>query len=208
LDGFWACLTTKGAAGLSSQAIEGFTTALHYLGDVQEARLYAGKARSSPGITVEATAGVMLASADLLFSVAPDEARALIDEVSRTAPPEPYAGEASLLLGKYAALRSDWSRSLDILGALEGSRADDIGARAALEKARTLEAMGRTSDAVDEYLKVAYLFPDLGSRGAEGMANAVRVSRARGDRDRAAKIEQTLRKTYPASPWIQTLSED
>ena len=208
LDGFWACFTSKGASGLSAQAIDGFTAALHELGDVQEARLYAGKALSTPGVSVEAAAGVVLASADILLPAAPEDARALIDEVRRTAPPEPYAGEASLLLGTYAALRSDWSRALDILGALQGSRADDIGARAALEKGRTLEAMGRTSDAVDEYLKVAYLFPDLGERAAEGMANAVRVSRARGDRDRAAKIEQTLRKTFPASPWIKTLSAD
>jgi hypothetical protein len=114
----------------------------------------------------------------------------------------------SLLQGRYAAFHSDWARALDILGALEGSRADDIGARAALEKARTLEAMGRTGDAVDEFLKVAYLFPDLGNRAAEGMANAVRVSRARGDRDRAAKIEQAMRKTYPSSPWLKSLSQD
>jgi TolA-binding protein len=207
LEGFWACLTSKDASGLAPQAIEGFTSALHDLADVDQARLYAGKARSTPGVSVEAAAGVLLASADIVLSTAPEEARALIEDVRRTPPPEPYAGEASLLMGRYAALQADWNRSLDILGALEGSRADDIGARAALEKGRTLEAMGRTSDAVDEYLKVAYLFPDLGDRAAEGLANAARVSRARGDRDRADKIEHTLRKTYPASPWIGTLSE-
>ena len=208
LNGFWACLTSKNASGLLATAIEGFAGALRDLDDVEVARLFADKARSTPGVSVEAAAGVLLASADVLLSSAPDDARALIDAVRRSAPPEPYAGEASLLMGRYAALRSDWGRSLDILGALEGSRADDIGARAALEKGRTLEAMGRTSDAVDEYLKVGYLFPDLGDRAAEGMANAARVARARGDTDRAAKIEQTLRKSYPASPWIETLSQE
>ncbi len=204
MDGFWVCLLSKSASALSAQAVEGFTAALHQAGDVEEARLYAGKARSTPGVSVEAEAGVLLACADIILSPAPEDARALVDDVRRDAPPEPYAGEASLLLGKYAARSGDWNRSLDILGALEGSRADDVGARAALEKGRTLEAMGRTSDAVDEYLKVAYLFPDLSDRAAEGMANAIRVSRARGDGDRAAKIEQALRKTYPASPWIET----
>jgi TolA-binding protein len=208
LDRFWACLAPMRASRLSAQVIEGFTAALNELSDVEAARLYARKAHDTPGIGVEATAGILLACADMLLSTAPEEARALIDQVRRSAPPEPYAGEASLLLGKYSALRADWGRSLDIFGALEGSRADDIGARAALEKGRALEAMGRTSDAVDEYLKVAYLFPDLGDRAAEGMANAIRVSRARGDNDRASRIEQALRRTYPTSPWIETLSQD
>jgi hypothetical protein len=30
----------------------------------------------------------------------------------------------------------------------------------------------------------------------------------RGDRDRAAKIEQAMRKTFPASPWLKSLSPD
>jgi TolA-binding protein len=208
LDGFWACLSSKSAAALLSTAMEGFTSALHDLGDVDAARAFASKAAAAPGVLPEAGAGVILASADVLLPSSPEEARALIDGVRRTAPPEPYAGEASLLQGRYAAFHSDWGRALDILGALEGSRADDVGARAALEKGRTLEAMGRTGDAVDEFLKVAYLFPDLGDRAAEGMANAVRLSRMRGDRERAAKIEQAMRKTFPASPWLKSLSQD
>ena len=36
------------------------------------------------------------------------------------------------------------------------------------------------------------------------MANAARVSRARGDIERAEKIEQTLRRSYPVSPWIES----
>jgi tetratricopeptide (TPR) repeat protein len=183
--------------------IDGFTAALRTLGDGETARHYSREAAASPGLGVEASAGVRLASADILLPSAPDEALGIVTDVRRTAPPEPFAGEANLLMAKYAASRSDWNRALDILGALEGSRVDDIGARAAIEKGRTLESMGRTADAVDEYLKVAYLFPDLGDRAAEGMANAARVSRARGDIDRAAKIEQTLRKSYPVSPWIE-----
>ncbi len=208
LDEFWACLASKSSAGVLSVTIEGFTAALRDVGDADTARRFSREAAASRDLGVEASAGVRLAAADILLPSAPDEALALITEVRRTAPPEPFAGEASLLMGEYAASHSDWNRALDILGALEGSRVDDIGARAAIEKGRTLESMGRTAEAVDEYLKVAYLFPDLGDRAAEGMASAVRVSRARGDTDRAAKIEQTLRKNYPASPWIESLSRD
>ena len=144
----------------------------------------------------------------MLLSIDPEAARGLAEQVSAAAPPEPYAGEASLILGRYAVSKSDWGRALDILGSLEGSRADDVGARAALERGRALEAMGRTSDAVDEYLKVAYLFPDLRDRAAEGMANAVRLARARGDTDRAARIERSLRATFPDSPWLKNIATE
>jgi TolA-binding protein len=208
VDGFWTCLTSKDGTGLQAQAIDGFTAALRELADSVEARAYAEKARTTAALGLEASAGVRLAAADILLPSAPEESLAIVNDVRRSAPPEPFAGEASLLNGKYAAVHSDWGRSLDILGALETSRADDIGARAALEKGRTLEAMGRTADAVDEYLKVAYLFPDLADRAAEGMANAARLSRARGDRGRAEQIEQALRKSFPSSPWLQSLSQD
>jgi TolA-binding protein len=208
LEAFWACLVLPVSGGLLQTAAQGFRSALRDLGDLEKARQYALKAASTPNLSPDAEAAVALAAADMLLPSSPEEARALIDAVTSAAPPEPYAGEAGLLLGKYAAARSDWGRALDIFGALEGSRADDVGARAALEKGRALEAMGRTADAVDEYLKVSYLYPDLGDRAAEGMVNAVRLSRLRGDRDRAAKILQSLRKTYPASPWIATLSVD
>ena len=208
LDEFWACLASKSSPAVLSVTIEGFTGALNKMGDVETARYFSQKVGSSTALGVEASAGVRLASADVLLASAPEEALALITEVRRAAPPEPFAGEASLLMGRYAESRGDWNRALDIFGALEGSRADDVGARAAIEKGRTLEAMGRTADAVDEYLKVAYLFPDLGDRAAEGMAAAVRVSRARGDTGRSARIEQALRTNYPASPWLDTLSGD
>ena len=208
LDGFWACLGPNGATGFTALSIEGFTAALNELADVDAARDYSRKARAAPGISAEASAAVILSCADLIMSPAPDEARALVYQVRRSAPPEPYAGEASLLLGRYSSLHSDWGKALDIFGALEGSRADDVGARAALEKGRTLEAMGRTSEAVDEYVKVGYLFPDLGDRAAEGLSNAVRLSLARGEKDRASKIAQALRKSYPDSRWIETLPLD
>jgi tetratricopeptide (TPR) repeat protein len=170
--------------------------------------LYAGKARSTSGVSIEVEAGVVLASAEIIMPDAPEEARTLVEDIRSLSPPEPYAGEASLLLGKCATLHADWNKSLDIFNSLEASRVDDIGAQAGLQKARSLEAMGRTSEAIDEYLKVGNLFPYLGERVAEGLANAIRVLRERGERERAAKIEQALRKKYPASPWIETLSSD
>ena len=205
---FWACLASKGSSAVLGSALEGFTTALRATGDVETARRFSRDAAASRVLGPEAAAGVRLAAAEILLPSAPDEALGIATDVRRAAPPEPFAGQASLLVGMYAITRSDWSRALDILGALEGSRVDDIGARAALEKGRTLESMGRTADAVDQYLKVAYLFPDLGDRAAEGMASAVRVSRARGDVDRAAKIEQVLRKSYPASPWTASIPQE
>jgi len=96
---------------------------------------------------------------------------------------------------------------MDIFGALENSHADEIGARAAGERARALEATGRTSEAVDEFLKISYQFPDSPDLAAEGLYNAVRVARARGEKDKAARIEARLRKDHPDSPWIRKLDD-
>jgi len=211
LEGFWSCLAPSPSAlpsPLLSAAIEGFSAAIRQQADPDVARQFAKRARSTEGMAPEAAAGVLLAAAEVLLPESPDEAKGIVDEVAASAPPEPYAGNASLLLGMYAAARQDWNLALDVLGSLEGSRADETGARAALEKGRVLEAMGRTADAVDEYLKVAYLFSDFADRAAEGMFNAARLSRSRGDLERASRIEQAFRKSYPGSPWIDKLPAD
>ncbi|MGA2974855.1 MAG: tetratricopeptide repeat protein [Spirochaetia bacterium] len=205
VDGFWACLSAGPASGLLASAIDGFSASMHSTGSLDLARQYSVKARAESGLPPEARAGILLAYADMLLASAPADALSLINEASRAAPPEPYAGQASLLLGRYYAAVSDWSRCLDILGALEGSRADEVGAEAALARGRALEAMGRTADAVEEFLKVSYLFPDYSDLAAEGLYNAARVARARGDKDAAAKIEQSLRKGFPASLWVGKL---
>ena len=205
VDGFWACLAAGAQSGLRSSAVDGFAASLRATGSLDLARRYAAQARSARDLAPESSAGVRLAAADLLVASEPDAALTLIIDVRRNAPPEPYAGQASLLLGRYYAAVRDWSRSLDTLGALEGSRADEIGARATLERGRTLEAMGRTADAIDEFLKVGYLFPDYADFAAEGLYNGLRLAQARGDKEKAGRIEQSLRTTYPASPWTHVL---
>ncbi len=204
-NGFWACLAASPASGLRASAIEGMTAALRAADDLDLARRFADKARAFQGMPADAAAGILLCYADMLLSSTPAESLAVIDEVRRAAPPEPFAGQASLLLGRYYGSQSLWDRALEVFGALERSRADEIGAMAALARGRTLEAMGRTSDAVDELLKVSYLFPDYSELAAEGLFNAARVARLRGEGARAAAIEETLRKAYPKSPWIASL---
>ena len=212
LAGFWSCLVPAGASSapgvagtLLSASIDGFSAALQQSADVSAAREYAARVRAATAISPEVTAGVLLAAARVLLPHSADEAEQVVHEVTAAAPPEPYAGEASLLLGTLAVSRQDWGRALEILGSLEASRADDVGAQAALEKGRALENSGRTAEAVDQYLNVGYRFPDFADRAAEGMFNAARLARARGEADRALKIEQALRASFPSSPWLQEL---
>ncbi|HTZ50436.1 MAG TPA: tetratricopeptide repeat protein [Spirochaetia bacterium] len=212
LAGFWSCLLPFGTSpapsasgALLSACIDGFAAALEQSADASAARQYAARVRAAPGVSPEISAGVLLAVARVLLPVSADESEQVVQEVAGAAPPEPYAGEASLLLGTLAVSRQDWGRALEILGSLETSRADDVGAQAALEKGRALEASGHTAEAVDQYLKVGYLFPDLADRAAEGMFNAARLALARGEAERAARIEQALRTSFPSSPWLQKL---
>src|SRR5208283_4598070 len=103
LDEFWACLASGNAAGDPGATIEGFAAALRAVGDADAARLYAREAATTPALGPEAAAGARLASADLLLDSAPDEALGIITDMRRAALPEPYAGEAALLVGEYAA---------------------------------------------------------------------------------------------------------
>jgi TolA-binding protein len=205
LDGYWACLAAHPDAGLEAAALDGLRTALRSVGSLELARQVVDKAKSARGLSVAAAAGIQLAYADMLLPGRPADALAAISDVKRSSPPEPQAGETSLLLGRYYAAVADPNRAMDIFGALRDSRADEIGALATMELARTLEAAGRTSEAIDEYLKVSYLFSDFPDLAAEGLWSALIVARNRGDRDRASKIEQSLRTGYPGSPWALKL---
>jgi TolA-binding protein len=207
LDGFWDCLAQGARAGLLTTATDALRTALRATGDLELARKFSERATVSRGLAVEATAGIQLEYAQMLLASDTEGARAIIEEVRRAAPPEPLAGEASLLQGRYFTAVGDWRRAADVFNSLESSRTDEIGARAAGEHARVLESTGRTAEAVDAYATVSARFPDFPDLAAEGLFNAGRVARARGDIGRAVRIEESLRKAYPRSPWVRRLDK-
>jgi len=207
LAAYWSCLVAHPQAGLLASTLDAFTAVIHEKNDLSVAKDYADKAASTPGLAGEATAGVRLAYVDLLLDAHSADALALIMAIGRSAPPEPWAGEVSLALGRYYTAQGQGDKALDILSTLESSRVDEVGARAGLEKGRTLEALGRTADAVEEFVKVSYLFPDFSDLAAEGLFNGARLARARGDAKNAARIEQSLKTTYPASAWTARLGK-
>ncbi len=129
----------------------------------------------------------------------------IITEVRARPLADRAAAEAGLLTGRYYVAVGDTAKALETLDALAASRADRIGAEARMAKARLLESAGRTADAVEEFLNLAYLYPDIEDLAAEALAQAARVARARGERDRARQFEDRLRKEYPDSPQAAAL---
>jgi tetratricopeptide (TPR) repeat protein len=208
LDGFWACLAAEPDQGILFSALDGYRAALLAVGDLAVAESYALMAQAGKGLPAEASAALQLDYAQLLLASSPVRARSVIRGVQAGAPPEPIAGEATLLWGMCDAAEGDWSRAIEVFQALERSRADEVGARAVLQHGAALEAAGFTAEAVEQYLKISWRFPHLSDLGAEGLFDAVRLARARGDGPRAAALEQGLRARYPASPWVSRLRRD
>ena len=206
-DEFWKSILAGPPKANLSPSLEGFRKALLATGDLEGARGFAEKARTARSLPLEASARVQLVYAEMLLDQAPKDALPVITEVRRRSPPEPVAGEASLLLGRYYAAVAEWGRAIDIFSALCGSRADEVGAEAKLGQAKALEASGSTAEAVEEYVRVSYLFPDFPLLAAEGLFNAVRVALRREDREKAARIADSLRKGYPDSAWTAKLAE-
>ena len=208
LDGFWACLAAGPERGILYSALDGYRAAVLAAGDAAAARSYAIRAKTAKDVPAEAAAALQLDYAQLLLASSPADARSVIQGVRADTPPEPIAGEAALLWGMCDAAEGDWSRAIDVFRALERSRADEVGARAVLEHAAALEATGLTAEAVDQYLGIFWRFPEMADLAAEGLFNAIRVARARGDSGRAAALELGLRARYPESPWISRLQRD
>ncbi len=207
LDEFWISLTSDpGPSGLST-ALRGFSQALRSVSSLDTARDFAEKAKRTAGLDVRVVAGVALDYAEMLLPRDPSGAIAVIEDVSRRSPPEPLAGEASLLMGQALAARSEWQRAIDILAALSDTRADEVGARATGERARALEASGDPREAMNQYLRIAYIFPSYSDLAAEGLYNAARLAVQLGDKENATRIAAALRARYPASQWASRLNE-
>jgi tetratricopeptide (TPR) repeat protein len=209
LEGLWACLSQGARAGLLATAMDAFRAALRETGDLELARTFYDKAGGSQGLglAAEAASGIRLEYARMLLASDPERARSVIDEVRRAGPPEPLAGEASLLQGRYDAAVGDWARAADVFDSLKSTRTDEIGARASIEHGRVLESTGHTAEAVDEWVAVSLRFAEFQDLAAEGLYEAGRLAHSRGDEGRAAAIRQTLYKSYPRSPWLRKLDE-
>ncbi len=188
-------------------AREGFERSLSQAGSTALAAEYAARAQSQKGLPPETVTRVRLAHARLVLRDSPKDALALLFDLRKRPPAEPLAGELNLLLGQASAASGETARALDIFTALAGSRADRVGAEAQREMARALESAGRTTEAMDEFVRISYLFPDFPDLASEGLYSAVRIALRRGERDRARSLEDSLRKAFPDSPWIAKLSD-
>ncbi|MFI5369470.1 MAG: tetratricopeptide repeat protein, partial [Spirochaetia bacterium] len=205
LEGFWACLAQGARAGLLTTATDAFRAALRQTRDLTLARAFSDKAAGTPGLAVEASAGIRLEYAQMLLESDPAGARAVIDKVRQAGPPEPLAGEASLLQGRSDAAVGDWGKAADLFNSLQTTRTDEIGARASFELGRVLESTGRTAEAMNQWVAVSSRFPEFKDLAAEALYQAGRVALARGDESRAAALRQSLYKSYPDSPWLRKL---
>lgn len=206
-EGFWAYLSSRPRGSMTEPAQEGFARALAAEGSPSLAADFAARAQAAKGLPVETLVRVRLAHARLLLPASPKEAGEIAAELRRRTPGEPLAGEVNLLLGQSLAAAGETRRALEIFTVLAGSRADRVGAEAKREQAMALEAAGNTSEAVDEYMRISYLFPDFPDLAAEGLFNAARVTLRRGEKDRARTIEDSLRRSFPESPWTAKLQE-
>ncbi len=206
-EGFWSYVSSRSRGSMVEPALEGFGKSIAAAGDLELAEQYASKALAAKGLPAETLGRVRLAHARLLLRARPRDALALLSDMRARSPAEPLAGEVSLLLGEALAATGEPRRALDIFTALADSRADRVGAEAKREQARALEAAGSTAEAVDEFVRISYLFPDYPDLAAEGLFNAVRVALLRGERDRARTLEETLRKGFPDSDWTAKLGE-
>jgi TolA-binding protein len=207
LDELWTCLTSDPGQSVLSAALKGFEEALESLSNISLAQDFAQKAKDEKGLDVVVVASLELDYARMLLAQDASETLAVLDDVRHRSPPEPLAGEASLLTGQAFAALSQWQRAIDILAPLSDSRADEVGARATRERARALEASGNLADAITQYLRIAYLFSAYADLGAESMYNAARLALRMGDRENAARIQEGLRTRFPGSLWVSRLQD-
>jgi TolA-binding protein len=205
LDLCWSWLAGRPQGAMLDTVLDTFARALPAAGGAGTARTWDAKVKAAKGIAAGTVARLRIACAGVILGESPAEATAILAAVRAKPLGDRAAAEAGLLAGRCYAAAGDTARALETLESLASSRADRIGAEARMEKARVLEAAGRTGEAVEEFLTIAYLFPDIEDLAAEGLAQAARVARARGERDRARSFEDRLRKEYPESRWARQI---
>ncbi len=201
----WSYLESRPQGAMLETVLDTFSRALEAAGGAGQARSWDAKVRAAKGLTAGTIARLRIACAGQILPENPGEAMTILTAVRAKPLADRAAAEAGLLTGRYYAAVGDTGRALATLESLASSRADRIGAEARMAKARLLETSGQTAEAVEEFLTLAYLFPDIEDLAAEGLAQAARVARARGERDRARGFEDRLRKEYPDSAQAKAL---
>ena len=207
LDGFWLFFQQAPAENLLPAALDGLRNALASLDSIDAAEKLAARAKSAHGLDVRVAAGIQLDYARMLLAASPARALAAVADARRLSPPEPLAGEAVLLTGLCSEGMGDRRKALDLFAALSDSRIDEVGAQATLERAKALEASGSSREAVEQYLRISYVYPGFADLAAEGLFSAARLSLQQGDRENASRAQETLKKRYPDSQWAARIGE-
>jgi len=204
----WSYVTARPQGAMLETVLDTFTRALGQSGGVAPARAWDARVRVAKGLASPIAVRLRIACASLILRENAGEARAILAEVRSKPLADRAAAEAGLLAGRIDVAAAATSSALETFESLAASRADRIGAEARKEKALLLESIGRTDEAVEEFLTIAYLFPDIEDLAAEGLAEAARIARARGERERARSFEDRLRKEYPNSDRAKALGAE
>jgi TolA-binding protein len=136
------------------------------------------------------------------------QALAMLLRLKESGLSEPQSSEASLLIGEAFRLRGELSRALDVFSGITAARSGVTAATAQLGIARIRVEQGRREEAVEEYLKVFFLYPEAGEQAQEGLYQAGRLYWEGGRRDEARKLFARLLQRYPDSPWRSKLPSD
>ncbi|HTP59873.1 MAG TPA: tetratricopeptide repeat protein, partial [Spirochaetia bacterium] len=207
LEEYWTSMTAGPDSGVLTATLQGFSQALQAVSDLQIAREFADRAEATKTLDPTAAASLQMDYARMLLPQNASQALDVLENVRRLSPPEPLAGEAVLLTGQALAASSQGQRSLEVFAALSDGRLDEIGARATQERARVLEARGDLKEAMNQYLRIGYLFPSFSDLAAEGMFNATRLALQTGDKESATRIRDGMRSRFPDSAWTARLKE-
>jgi TolA-binding protein len=202
---FWSFILRYPAGAFLPTVLDGMERALSAVRTLDAVRGYLEKARAPGNVSPEILSSFELVYARLLLPQSPDQALAVIEEVSARDLPDPLKAEARFLIGRHDALRGDTSGAKEIFLSLSSSRRDRIGASALLEYARMLESGGQARSAAESFAALAARFPSFADLAAEGLFNASRIFRDLGDGVRASRLESQLKKEYPQSVWVMWL---
>ncbi len=118
---------------------------------------------------------------------------------------EDIKAKAEFEIARFYGEKGEINRAISILQVVSDRDSGLLGAKALLLLAKLLERSGKTDMAIQNYLKIDYLFSEYSNIASEALYRLYKIYRNIGSNRKAEMIKEKLLKKFPESKWIPLL---
>ncbi len=207
IQGFMAYLSNYPDGVFKQESLVSLGISLKKAGNRKLVEMVYSKTKSSRKMNREIRDTIMLYYALFIYDKNRKKSVNLLLSLANKSGYEDIRTKAELALANYYEEVGELRKAENIFEVISEKRSDILGAKAVMGLAKLFESSGRIQKAIENYLKVEYLYDRYSDIASEALYRLYVIYTGFGSLKKAKQVYEKLKDKYPESKWIKAIGK-